>query len=200
MSIWNERYSGEEYHFGTEPNAFLVSQAARLKSGMSCLAVADGEGRNGVWLAEQGLNVLSVDNSPVAVEKARALAEMRGVKIDVELVDLAEWDWGSERFDIVAGIFIQFADPLVRIGQFANLRRCLKPGGLLLLQGYTPRQLEYRTGGPSQAENLYTESLLREAFSDMEILHLAEHDSDIQEGAGHSGMSALIDLVARKLA
>ncbi len=200
MSIWNERYSGEEYHFGTEPNAFLVSQAARLKSGMSCLAVADGEGRNGVWLAEQGLNVLSVDNSPVAVEKARALAEMRGVKIDVELADLAEWDWGSERFDIVAGIFIQFADPLVRIGQFANLRRCLKPGGLLLLQGYTPRQLEYRTGGPSQAENLYTESLLREAFSDMEILHLAEHDSEIQEGAGHSGMSALIDLVARKLA
>lgn len=200
MSIWNERYSGEEYHFGTEPNAFLVSQAARLKSGMCCLAVADGEGRNGVWLAEQGLNVLSVDNSPVAVEKARALAEMRGVKIDVELVDLAEWDWGSERFDIVAGIFIQFADPLVRIGQFANLRRCLKPGGLLLLQGYTPRQLEYRTGGPSQAENLYTELLLREAFSDMEILHLAEHDSEIQEGAGHSGMSALIDLVARKLA
>lgn len=200
MSIWNERYSGEEYHFGTEPNAFLVSQAARLKSGMSCLAVADGEGRNGVWLAEQGLNVLSVDNSPVAVEKARALAEMRGVKIDVELADLAEWDWGSERFDIVAGIFIQFADPLVRIGQFANLRRCLKPGGLLLLQGYTPRQLEYRTGGPSQAENLYTESLLREAFSDMEILHLAEHDSEIQEGAGHSGMSALIELVARKLA
>ncbi len=200
MNVWNARYSGEEYHFGTEPNAFLVSEQARLKPDMSCLAVADGEGRNGVWLAEQGLQVLSVDNSSVAVEKAKALAVQRGVKMTIEQIDLVQWDWPENYFDVVAGIFIQFADPLARVQLFNNIKRCLKPGGLLLLQGYTPRQLEYRTGGPSQVENLYSVTLLRNAFADMEILHLREHDSVIHEGEGHSGLSALIDLVARKIA
>ena len=198
MNVWNERYSGEEYHFGTEPNAFLITQHALLKPGMHCLAVADGEGRNGVWLAEQGLHVLSVDSSSVAIEKARALAEKRGVKIEVELADLALWDWGVDKFDVVAGIFIQFAPPALREQMFAHIKRCLKPGGLLMLQGYTPRQLEYRTGGPSMIEHLYTEAMLRSAFADMEILHLREHDEVIHEGEGHSGMSALIDMVARK--
>ncbi len=198
MSIWNERYAGEDYHFGTEPNAFLAAQRELLKPGMNCLAVADGEGRNGVWLAEQGLTVLSVDSSHVALDKAQKLADERGVKLDFELADLSAWDWGEHRFDVVVAIFIQFAPPGLREQMLAYLKRSLKPGGILLLQGYTPRQLEYKTGGPSQVENLYTEALLREACTDMEILHLAEHDSFISEGAGHYGMSALIDLVARK--
>ncbi|WP_283743308.1 class I SAM-dependent methyltransferase [Sideroxydans sp. CL21] len=197
-SIWNERYAGDDYHFGTEPNAFLVSQQSLLKPGMSCLAVADGEGRNGVWLAGHGLDVLSVDSSSVAQEKAAKLARERGVTVKFEQVDLAQWAWGENRFDMVAAIFIQFAPPDLREQMFAHIKRCLKPGGLLLLQGYTPRQLHYRTGGPSQAENLYTEALLRSAFDDMQILHLREHDDIISEGSGHSGMSALIDLVARK--
>ena len=197
-SVWDERYAGDEYHFGTGPNAFLASQQSLLKPGMSCLAVADGEGRNGVWLAGQGLDVLSVDASSVAQEKARKLARQRGVEVKFEQVDLTQWAWGENRFDMVAAIFIQFAPPELREQMFAHIKRCLKPGGLLLLQGYTPRQLHYRTGGPSQAENLYTEALLRSAFDDMQILHLREHDDIISEGSGHSGMSALIDLVARK--
>lgn len=196
MSVWDERYSGEDYFYGTEPNAFLVSQTDRLQSGMSCLAVADGEGRNGVWLAEQGLDVLSLDASPVAQAKAKRLAQMRGIEIRFEQVDLLGWR-SEERFDVVAAIFIQFVGPELRPAQFENLKRHLKPGGLLLLQGYTPRQLEYKTGGPSQVENLYSESMLRELCADMEILHLRVHDSVIHEGTGHSGMSALIDLVAR---
>ena len=200
MSVWNERYAGEDYHFGTEPNAFLVAQHGLLKPGMHCLAVADGEGRNGVWLAEQGLKVLAVDSSPVALDKAQRLARERGVELDLELADLSSWAWPESRFDVVAGIFIQFAPPGLREQMFVHLKRSLKPGGLLLLQGYTPRQLEFKTGGPSQVENLYTEPLLRGAFADMDILHLAEHDSFISEGAGHHGMSALIDLVARKIA
>lgn len=198
MSIWDERYATEDYLFGTEPNAFLNAQRALLKAGERCLAIADGEGRNGVWLAEQGLKVHAVDSSAVAMLKARALALERNVTLDFELADLLQWDWGAQRYDVVAGIFIQFVGPEQRAQMFAEIRRCLKPGGLLLLQGYTPRQLEYKTGGPSQVENLYTEALLRDAFADMEILHLHEHDDDIREGAGHSGMSALIDLVARK--
>lgn len=197
--VWDERYSGEDYHFGTEPNDFLKSQRSLLKPGMLCLAVADGEARNGVWLAEQGLHVLSVDASAVAQEKARKLAQQRGVKVQFEQVDLMQWSWGESRFDVVVAIFIQFAPPGLREQMFAQIKRCLKPGGLLLLQGYTPRQLHYRTGGPSQAENLYTETLLREAFADTEIIEMREHDDIISEGAGHSGMSALIDMVARKL-
>jgi cyclopropane fatty-acyl-phospholipid synthase-like methyltransferase len=206
MSVWDERYSGEEFHFGTEPNEFLVSQKSLLKPGMNCLAVADGEGRNGVWLAGQGLQVLSVDASAVALSKAKKLAEQRGVTLRFEQVDLMHNSWpvlsnvegGENCFDVVAAIFIQFAPPGMREQMFAHIKRCLKPGGLLLLQGYTPRQLEYKTGGPSQAENLYTEPMLRKEFSDMEIVHLSEHDAVISEGEGHSGMSALIDLVARK--
>ena len=198
MSVWDERYAGEAYHFGTEPNVFLTTQRRLLKSGMTCLAVADGEGRNGVWLAEQGLAVRSVDSSTVALKKAQALARQRGVAVAFELADLMRWDWGVACYDVVVGIFIQFAAPAAREQMFANIKRSLKPGGLLLLQGYTPRQLEFKTGGPSQAENLYTEALLRAAFADMEILHLREHDEYIEEGAGHSGMSALIEMVARK--
>ncbi len=198
MSVWNERYSGAEYHFGTEPCGFLVSQCNLFKPGMTCLAVADGEGRNGVWLAEHGLQVLSVDSSSVAIEKARVLAAKRGVAIYLELADLAHWDFGVDKYDVVVGIFIQFAPPALREQIFNQIKQSLKPGGMLLLHGYTPRQLEYRTGGPSQIENLYTEAMLRKAFADMEILSLREYDQDIKEGAGHSGMSALIDLVARK--
>lgn len=198
INIWDERYAGNDYLFGTEPNAFVVSQQHLLLPGLSCLAVADGEGRNGVWLAQQGLNVLSVEGSAVALEKARKLAERRGVQVTFEQADLEHWNWGENRFDVVAAIFIQFAGPALRAQMFGNIRRCLKPGGLLLLQGYTPRQLQFRTGGPPVAENMYTEALLRESFADMEWLHFAEHDSVIREGTGHHGVSALIELAARK--
>ncbi|MHB1247518.1 MAG: SAM-dependent methyltransferase [Sulfuriferula sp.] len=197
-TLWDERYAGEAYIFGTAPNVFLESQAARLQSGQSVLAVADGEGRNGVWLAQQGLQVWSVDSSSVAQAKAQKLAAERGVTLHFEVADLLAWDWGDARFDIIAAIFIQFADPAGRARQFEGIRRALKPGGMLLLQGYTPRQLEYKTGGPPSVENLYTESMLREWFGDWDIQHLREHDDVINEGSHHAGMSALIDLVAYK--
>lgn len=197
-TLWDERYAGEAYIFGTAPNVFLESQAARLQSGQSALAVADGEGRNGVWLAQQGLQVWSVDSSSVAQAKAKKMAAERGVTLQFEVADLLAWDWGDARFDIIAAIFIQFADPAGRARQFEGIRRALKPGGMLLLQGYTPRQLEYKTGGPPSVENLYTESMLREWFGDWDIQHLREHDDVINEGSHHAGMSALIDLVAYK--
>lgn len=197
-NMWDERYAGGEYFFGTRPNAFMVSQHHLLKPGMSCLAVADGEGRNGVWLVQQGLKVLSVDSSAVAASKADTLAQQKGVTLDFEVADLLNWEWGENRYDAVVAIFIQFATPAQREVLFKGIKQCLKPGGLLLLQGYTPRQLEYKTGGPPVAENMYTEPLLRKEFADMEILHLIEHDVEINEGSGHKGMSALIDLVARK--
>ena len=195
---WDDRYAGESYLFGEAPNAFLASQRDRLKPGWRALAVADGEGRNGVWLAEQGLLVESVDGSVVAQSKAKKLAAARGVSITCTLADLSQWSWPQGTFDLVVGIFIQFASPTLRGELFQAMKRALKPGGILMLEGYRPEQLRYGTGGPSAIENLYTETMLREAFSDLEILELGSHDSMINEGTGHSRMSALIDLVARQ--
>lgn len=196
--FWNQRYSGDEFFYGTAPNAFLASQLHRLKPGQTVLAVADGEGRNGVWLARQGLDVTAVDFSPLAVEKAQRLAGQYGVTVRHEISDLFSWSWGENRFDAIAAIFIQFVGPEQRRTLNELMLRAVKPGGLLILQGYRPKQLEYQTGGPSSVENLYTAETLREEFSAMEILHLAEHDDEICEGEGHCGMSALVDLVARK--
>jgi SAM-dependent methyltransferase len=198
LQRWNSRFSAEAYVFGTAPNAFLVSQAARLKRGMRALCVSDGEGRNSVWLAEQGLAVTAFDFSPKGLEKARKLAHARGVEVDFRLSNAEQWDWQPAAYDVVAAIFVQFAAPALRARMFAGMKRTLAPGGLLILQGYRPEQIEYATGGPKHRENMYTEALLRESFADLEILHLASHDEHVDEGSGHSGMSALIDMVARR--
>lgn len=198
LARWNERFAAPGYLFGTAPNRFLQSQRALLKSGARALAVADGEGRNGVWLARQGLKVTGVDFSAVALAKAQKLAKEHGVAIETIEADLATWPWPHAAYDVVVGIFIQFAPPPLRAKFFDGMKKALVPGGLLLLEGYRPKQLEYKTGGPPDAENMYTQDLLKSAFADMDILHLREYDAEIEEGAGHKGMSALVDLVARK--
>lgn len=198
LARWNARFQGEGYLFGTAPNQFLLSQAHRLRPGQRALAIADGEGRNGVFLAKLGLQVLSVDFSPVALAKARRLAARESAALETVCADFAQWRWERERFDFVVGIFIQFADAPLRSRIFQGIRKTLKPGGLVLLQGYRPEQLRYDTGGPKEIDHLYTAPILRAAFTGFEILHLVEHDDVIREGSGHDGMSALIDLVARK--
>lgn len=198
LERWNTRFSAEGYIFGTAPNAFLESQRERLAPGMRALCVADGEGRNSVWLARQGLQVTAFDFSPVGLEKARALARAAGVSVDYRLASIHDWDWRAAQYDVVVAIFIQFLAPDERARIFAQLQHALAPGGLLILQGYHPGQLEYRTGGPGHVENLYTEALLRESFAGLEILHLRTHDDVVDEGPAHRGMSALIDLVARR--
>jgi len=198
LERWEARFAASDYIFGTAPNAFLKSQAHHLKPGQKALALADGEGRNGVWLAEQGLDVLALDFSPNALQKARALAAARDVNLKIELADLEQWPWPTAAFDVIVAIFIQFADPPFRQKIFAGIKRALKPGGLLLMQGYRPEQLNYRTGGPPKAERMYTRAILQEGFGDMAALDISEHDSMISEGSSHAGMSALIDLVAQK--
>jgi SAM-dependent methyltransferase len=198
LERWENRYAAPGYHFGTEPNAFLKAQSHLLRPGQKALAVADGEGRNGVWLAEQGLDVLSLEFAPSAIAKAHALATARGVMLRAEQADILTWSWPIEAFDVIVAIFIQFATPDERTRLFAGMKQALKPGGLLLMQGYRPEQLAYGTGGPSRAENLYTRALLGSAFKDFASLDIREHDSAIAEGTAHVGMSALIDMVGRK--
>jgi 2-polyprenyl-3-methyl-5-hydroxy-6-metoxy-1,4-benzoquinol methylase len=194
---WETRFRAPDYIFGKEPNAFLKAQAGRLPASGPALSVADGEGRNGVWLAQQGLDVLTIDYSPVALTKARALAAERGVQLRTEVTDVFAWRWPTNAFDVIAAIFI-FAAPAQRSAFFANLKGTLKPGGLLLMQGYRPEQLKYRTGGPPDAERMLTRAILEQGFGDMAELNIREHDSTISEGTAHVGMSALIDLVAKK--
>ena len=201
---WNARYrdAGDDYLFGIEPNHFLARRAHLFRDGHTALSVADGEGRNSVWLAEQGLKVTAVEISPIAVAKARKLAAGRGVQVNFVVADLLAPDWSlaalENTFDWVVGIFIQFAGASERPRQFAAMQRATRAGGHILLQGYTPRQLEYKTGGPPMVENLYTPEILRAAFADWTIGELVEYESDIAEGSGHRGRSALIGMVARK--
>ena len=198
LDRWQQRFGEPGYLFGTAPSAFLKSQAHRLRKGQSALAVADGEGRNGVFLAEQGLDVLSVDFSDVAQAKARALAAERGVALKFEQADMTDWRWPPEAFDVVVAIFVQFTAPPERAKMFTGIKRTLKPGGLLLLQGYGLKQLDYKTGGPSDPAQLYTRELLQQAFGDFSALDISEYDSVIDEGSRHRGMSALVDLVGTK--
>jgi SAM-dependent methyltransferase len=195
---WQARFAAPGYLFGTAPNAFLKSKSHLLRQGERALAVADGEGRNGVFLAEQGLDVLSVDFSQQAQAKARVLAKEHGVTLRFEQADMTAWPWPTEAFDVVAAIFIQFTAPPERAKMFAGIKHTLKPGGLLLMQGYGLKQLDYKTGGPSDPAQLYTRELLQDAFGDFSSLDIREYDSVIQEGSRHAGLSALIDLVGRK--
>jgi len=198
VETWNDRYAQSAYIFGTEPNHYLVQCQRYLKAGMSALAIADGEGRNSVWLAKQGLTASAFDISTVAVEKARRLARDENVEVDFSVADCGTWDWDSSKFDVVVAIFVQFAAPNDRKLLFANMIRSLKPGGLIILQGYTPKQLEYKTGGPPDLDNLYTEDLLRDEFSGLDIIDMNGYEMELREGSQHSGMSALIGMVAKK--
>jgi SAM-dependent methyltransferase len=198
LERWNKRFSAPEYIFGTAPNGYLASKAELLKAGQRALCVADGEGRNSVWLAERGLEVAAFDLSPIGVDKAKRLAAERGVRVSFEVADIYGWRWPAQAFDVIAAIFVQFADPAMRSFLFERMVRALNPGGLLIVQGYTPKQLEYKTGGPPHAENMYTSALLRSAFASLEILELREHEQELAEGSQHRGRSALIDFLARK--
>lgn len=196
--MWNPRYDRPDYYFGTEPAAFLTAQADMLAPHSRVLVVADGEGRNSVYLAGLGHRVTAFDFASNGVAKACALAEARGVDLDVRQADIFKWDWAAEPVDAVVAIFIQFVEPKHRPEIFAGLDRALVPGGRVLIHGYAPRQVAYGTGGPPHVENMYTLPLLREAFAGYEILREADYDAEIEEGVGHSGRSGLIDFVARK--
>ena len=196
---WEARYAAPEHIFGKEPNYFLASCKPLLPRSGRALAVADGEGRNGVWLAQQGLDVLSIDFSPAAQSKAHAFAAERNVsRIEFVRTDVHTWGYPEAAFDVVVEIFTQFSTPSERPLKWAGMRRALKPGGLLILQGYTPKQLDYGTGGPKQIENLYTRAILEKEFGGFCDLKFTEEEREIHEGVAHGGMSAMIGLTGKK--
>ena len=195
---WETRYNSPDYIFGKAPNYFLVKCKPLLPPSGRVLAVADGEGRNSIWLAEQGLNVHAIDFSPTAQNKARALARERGVHVVFELADVHNWTYPEATYDVVCEIFTQFSTPSERALKWSGMRKALKPGGLLIIQGYTPKQLTYGTGGPKQIDQLYTRSMLEEAFAGFQDMVFIEEELEMHEGTSHSGMSAVIGLTCRK--
>lgn len=195
--FWEERYGEEGYAYGTVANEFLMSQQHRFKPGIECLTVGDGEGRNGVWLAQQGLDVLSVDYSATGMEKARQLAASRKVKLATECVDLTQWQWPVNEYDLVVAIFIHFSNEL-RPQLHRNMLAALKPGGLIIMEAYDKGQLKYKTGGPPVEELLYSEAILKEDFAEAELLHGEQTIVELHEGKYHEGTSSVLRWVVRK--
>lgn len=197
---FDERYGKPGYHYGLEPNEFLVSQAALLAPGQRALVPGDGEGRNGVWLAQQGLDVTTFDPSPVGVRKSKELAAERGVTLDAHVGDFASWDWKPDSYDAVILTYVH-CGPEVRAAGHAAVWRSLRPGGVVILEAFSPRQVAMReqgaSGGPKNAEWLFSEDMMRADFPTAEFLLLEDVDVDF-EGRTHGGHCAVLRVVARK--
>lgn len=203
-SLWDEKYSEEEFAYGTEPNDFLKETIANLKLPSSssgnnkCLLLADGEGRNGVFMAEQGFDVVSVDYSAKGLEKAQKLAQSRGVKIETVLADLADFNLGTEQWDCIVGIFCHFPPP-VRAKVLQGLTESLKKGGYFILECYTPDQVKYGTGGPPVPDPCYTKQMLQDALGNhLEVTRNEELERDVVEGTLHTGKAAVVQFIGKK--
>jgi SAM-dependent methyltransferase len=194
--MWDQRYSAECYVYGTEPNGFLVSRADLLPAGR-ILCLGEGEGRNAVWLAEQGHEVTAVDASVVGLKKARALAAGRGVRITRVHADLAHFAIEPGAWDGIISIFCHLP-PALRAEVHRRCVAGLRPGGILLLEAYTPRQVGRGTGGPPTAELMMDAEALRLELAGLELLELAETEREIHEGTFHNGVGAVVHLVARR--
>ncbi len=194
--MWDKRYNKEDYVYGTEPNDFLMSQLDQLPSGR-VLCLAEGEGRNAVWLAEQGLDVTAVDSSEVGLRKARKLAEKKSVAITTLQTDLKDFEIGHAHWDLIVSIFAHLPSELRKKVHNACIAG-LRSGGMMLLEAYTPRQLEYKTGGPPSADMMMDSQLLQNELNGLEFVYLQECIREIHEGELHKGKGAVVQMLARK--
>ncbi len=193
--MWNERYRIEEYVYGTEPNDFLREHAVKLTGPV--LSVAEGEGRNAVFLAGMGLEVVGVDGAEVGLAKGERLAQMRGVKVRWVHSNLAHYDPGHHAFNAVVSIFAH-TEPDIRKVLHDKLARCLKPGGLLLLEAYTPAQACRETGGPRDPALCMSVALLREELPGFDFQIAREVEREVIEGKLHTGMASVVQILAVK--
>ncbi len=188
-NFWDQNFSVAGFKYGTEPNAFLVQQAHRLPPAADVLVPGDGEGRNGVWLAQQGHRVTAMDGSSVGLEKAQALARERGVTLQTVLGDLADWAPEPGAFDAVVLTYVHLP-PAIRQQAHRRLARGLRPGGWLILECFHPLQLTHSSGGPKDPDMLYTAALLRDDFSlGMDEVEAWEGEVALSEGGGHQGLA-----------
>ncbi|MBU4181356.1 MAG: class I SAM-dependent methyltransferase [Gammaproteobacteria bacterium] len=188
MNFWDQNFSVAGFKYGTAPNAFLVGQAHRLKRGSEVLVPGDGEGRNGVWLAQQGHRVTAMDGSAVGLQKAQTLAMERDVALQTALGDLADWAPAPASFDAVVLTFVHLP-PAIRAGAHRRLAAGLRPGGLLILESFHPQQLQHRSGGPKDVSMLYTPASLRDDFAGLDEVLSWHGETMLDEGPGHQGLA-----------
>lgn len=196
--MWNERYAGDDYVYGTEPNSFLAEHAKLLAGPV--LSLGEGEGRNAVFLASLGLEVLGVDLSEVGLAKAQKLAAAKGVSIRTAVTDLATYDPPPNSFGAVISIFAHLPGA-IRARLYPQIERSLKPGGILLLEAYTLAQLPKTAGGPKDPDMLMSAAGLRREFAHLEVVLARELDRDVKEG-GHrlGGVGSVVQFIARRKA
>ena len=194
--MWNQRYSSKTYAYGTKANDFLVSMYDRLPTG-KILCLAEGEGRNAVWLAEQGNDVTAVDTSDIGLQKARKLAKARDVEITTVHADLADYDIGTQQWDAIISIFCHLP-PDSRQDVHRRCVKSLRDNGMILLEAYTPLQLEYKTGGPPVAEMMMDMRSLSSELIGLEFLRLQECVREIHKGEYHNGTGAVVQALAKK--
>jgi len=194
--MWDERYRREDYVYGKAPNDFLAAHAGELRPG-NVLCLAEGEGRNAVFLAGRGFDVSAVDASAVGLEKAGRLAAEHGVEIEMICADLADYDLGTARWDNIVSIYCHVPSAL-RAPLHRRVTAALRPGGVFLLEGYTRRQLEFDTGGPRDPDRLMSSTILARELDGLDFRRLEELEREIHEGSHHSGRSAVVQVVATK--
>ena len=195
--FWELRYAEDGFAYGTEPNLYLASFVEQFNKNQKVLVIGDGEGRNGVWLAQQGCSVVSVDQSRVGLEKAQKLAAENGLEIETVCIDLCHWDWPESEFDAIVIIYVHFP-PDVREFLHHKVVKALKPGGQLIMESFTPEQLNYPSGGPPVLEMLYTAEMMESDFKALEIQQLEECLTELDEGKYHCGQGAVVRLLAKK--
>jgi SAM-dependent methyltransferase len=194
---WDERFAGGGFQFGEAPNRYLEELRPWLAPGMRALTLGDGEGRNGAWLAGQGLQVTSLDWSQVGMTKAAQLAERRGVAMTTVVADAAAWDYPASGFDLVAWIYLHLP-PADRAAAARGVLRSLAPGGLLALECFTPAQQGRRSGGPKMVELLWSRTIVEELFGSLEVLELLEGTVHLDEGPRHQGCAEVVRALLRK--
>ena len=195
---WNERYAIDEWLFGTQPSEFLIAHKNLFIPGQKVLAIGDGEGRNGVWLAKQGLDVTTLDIAENAVAKSLRLARRENVKLKALCQDIVEWDWPSQYFDAVVSIFVHLP-PSERHRVNHCIIKSLKPSGLFLLEAYHKKQIDYGTAGPRDSEMLYDEAELISEFSLLETLHLSTQETQIFNHGGPDTRGCSVQYAGRRL-
>jgi SAM-dependent methyltransferase len=194
--MWDERYSAEGYAYGTSPNEFLVDNVNHIPKG-KVLSLAEGEGRNAVFLAKQGYDVTAVDGSVVGLNKAKKLAEENSVVVELIHADLADYDLGENRWDGIVSIFCPIPSSL-RKELYKKVIAGLKQSGVFLLEAYTPEQLKHGTGGGTSLDVLQTEHSVRSELAGLKFKHLAELERDVREGVYHTGIGAVVQAIATK--
>lgn len=195
MVHWDERYAATDYFYGTEPNDFVRERCGAIRPGGEVLCLGEGEGRNAVFLAEQGYRVVALDQSAVGLRKAQQLATQRGVRIGTVVADLDGYRIEPQHWDGIVSIWCHLP-PSLRAAVHRQVVDGLKPGGVFLLEAYTPDQLRHGTGGPKEVALLPTLADLRDELAGLELVHATELERVIHEGQGHDGLSAVVQVLA----